>query len=242
MALDALPFDDSAKDEAIEDSDGELASDATSNVEPAKVLGVNTPKRLNRDEGLEWVLRVLQRSRGRELPGNFNPMLISQLFWEQSEPWEMLAKAHISAVASVCSKFVEDVLETAASKEVKPRLWTLKIEAALKASLDAAQEELKKLIQDKGRHPITYNHYYTTTIQKARSKKYRDKLLSSASKANTLVKTRYEGMVNYVDPSTLGKKLGDDIELDMDKFSAEEALDSQSAYYKVSHPASSTFG
>jgi len=27
-----------------------------------------------------WVKDILERSRGRELPGNFNPMLISQLF------------------------------------------------------------------------------------------------------------------------------------------------------------------
>jgi len=151
----SLQFSDSAEDKATEEPDNDSTADTTSIIEAAAELGTTLPKRLNRDEGLQWVLRVLQRSRGRELPGNVNPSLISQLFWEQSEPWEMLAKAHISAIASVCSRFVQDVLETTASKEVKPRLWTLRIEAAMKASLDAAQEELKKLVQDKGRHPIT---------------------------------------------------------------------------------------
>jgi len=69
-----------------DDSDKDVDAGETANNPPAEDLGLVVPKKLNREEGLQWVLRVLQRSRGRELPGNFNPMLISQLFWEQSEP------------------------------------------------------------------------------------------------------------------------------------------------------------
>jgi len=75
-----------------------------------------------------------------------------------------LAEVHVLKVAAACSKFVQNVLDSTASPEVKSRLWTLKVEKTLKDSLGAAQEELRKLITDKSRHPITYNHYYTTTI------------------------------------------------------------------------------
>ncbi len=68
------------------------------------------PKLMTRDQAVEWVLGVLQRSRGRELPGTFNPMLIGQLFWEQSSHWEAMALAHIERVAAKCNRFVSMVL------------------------------------------------------------------------------------------------------------------------------------
>jgi hypothetical protein len=38
------------------------------------------PRRLTRNQAVQWVIQILQRSRRRELPGTFNPMLISHLF------------------------------------------------------------------------------------------------------------------------------------------------------------------
>ena len=42
------------------------------------------PAQVSNAEALQWVHQVLIRTRGRELPGNFNPLLIGELFWEQS--------------------------------------------------------------------------------------------------------------------------------------------------------------
>ena len=36
---------------------------------------------------IEWVRKTLVRIRGKELPGNFNPLLVGELFWEQSSKW-----------------------------------------------------------------------------------------------------------------------------------------------------------
>lgn len=36
--------------------------------------------------GLNWVRNVLNRTPGKDLVGNFNPLLIGELFWEQSSP------------------------------------------------------------------------------------------------------------------------------------------------------------
>lgn len=60
------------------------------------------PTLLTRKAAIDWVKRTLERSRGYELPGTFQPLLISQLFWEQSQPWEKIAYHHISTVASAC--------------------------------------------------------------------------------------------------------------------------------------------
>ena len=41
---------------------------------------------------------VMRRTRGRELPGTFNPMIVADLFLEQSDPWEPIARSHIEKV------------------------------------------------------------------------------------------------------------------------------------------------
>lgn len=44
---------------------------------------------------LDEVIELLKRSRGRELPGIFNPLIVSDLFHEQSAPWEQLIRLHL---------------------------------------------------------------------------------------------------------------------------------------------------
>jgi hypothetical protein len=49
------------------------------------------------------------------------------------------------------------------------------IEEALTRRVNAAKEELRKILEDEKCPPLTFNHYYTLTIQKARrSKRKRD--------------------------------------------------------------------
>jgi hypothetical protein len=50
--------------------------------------------------------------------------------------------------------------------------------------LIAAKLELRKVLKDKARHPSTYNHYFTTTIQKMRQRKHH-KLVNDAMAVST---------------------------------------------------------
>lgn len=81
------------------------------------------PLDLSRQEAMGWVQKMLLRSRGTELVGNFNPHLIAELFWEQSEGWEKLAKVHVERVSRLCEKFLENLLERMAPKDLKARVW-----------------------------------------------------------------------------------------------------------------------
>lgn len=190
------------------------------------------PKALTRQEAVQWVKKTLERSRGYELPGTFQPMLISQLFWEQSQPWERIATEHIDKVARACKKFVYIVIENTAPTEFHGRLKGLSIDAALAQSLSAAKEELRKVLKDKARHPSTYNHYFTTTLQKMRQRKLQKmtQTASEKSKQQVIVDRIY---VSKLDPSEMLKAMDATIELDMDTFSSQEALDTERAYYKV---------
>ncbi|CAN9170146.1 unnamed protein product [Alternaria alternata] len=190
------------------------------------------PKKLTRQEAVEWVKKTLERSRGYELPGTFQPMLISQLFWEQSQPWEQIASQHVSTIASACKEFIDTVLQDAAPSEFKDRLSTLCIDGALTQALTGAKEELHKILKDKDRHPTTYNHYFTTTVQKMRQRKHQ-KITKKASKASEV--SMYDcddKLQKYVDPGKLTEAMDKTIELDMDVFSSQEALDIERAFYK----------
>ena len=117
---------------------------------------------------------------------------------------------------------------------------THKVQPALASRLVAAQAELAKILADKACHPITYNHYYTTTIQKMRSKGQLAKMEVIMKKNE---KTTYDYQRNSstsIDPRGLAAGLANmSVEEDMDKFSASDALMCALAYYKVSSPIQS---
>lgn len=81
------------------------------------------PSVLSKNNAMMWAKKVLLRSRGNELIGNFNPNLIAELFWEQSQPWEKLASDHVELVCGLCERFLDDVLKHMAPSDVKSRLW-----------------------------------------------------------------------------------------------------------------------
>jgi hypothetical protein len=53
------------------------------------------PMSISRKQALGWVERVLHRSRGRETMGNYNPLIVAELFWEQSSQWKKRAEEYV---------------------------------------------------------------------------------------------------------------------------------------------------
>ena len=62
-----------AKDVILEDSPEVFLEDYYAQQSKVQIL-------MKRTEAIKWIQGVLERTRGRELPGNFNPSLISGLF------------------------------------------------------------------------------------------------------------------------------------------------------------------
>ncbi|KAK4952894.1 hypothetical protein LTR66_013701 [Elasticomyces elasticus] len=217
-----------------ENSGEENENESPSNQGYDEVKSLQSSK--TREQAIAWVHEILQRSRGRELPGNFNPMLISQIFWQQSEPWKALASTHVDRIAKYCAVFIEALLPHLGSPEVSRQIKIYKVKPALERRRKRAHAELANIIDDKQRHPITYNHYYTTTIQKLRNKKNAETMEKLTKKLGRAVYTKTNNVVHavtYVDPAALIRNVADGaLELDMDKFSAQEALDCGTSYYK----------
>ena len=109
--------------------------------EDAFETDLSAPKSRSRSEAVDWVLNLLQRSRGRELPGTFNPLVIGEIFKEQSARWRIIAANHIEKTAAVCNHFVRRVIDSKIPDEVRERLWNFKIEQALQVSLSTSRQE-----------------------------------------------------------------------------------------------------
>ncbi|EME83982.1 uncharacterized protein MYCFIDRAFT_187187 [Pseudocercospora fijiensis CIRAD86] len=186
-------------------------------------------KVLSRAQAVEWVKQILIRTRGRELAGNFNPLLMSQLFWEQSEHWEELASQHIDRVSALCCAFAKAAIDDVVFTDVSIKLQASKLDDAMRQRRLAALAELRQLIADKQRPPITYDPSYTATVHEARSQKTTAKIQTLMDQAKVDVNNDGQNLINA---QLLTNQLKEFIEPDMDKTSAEDALDSQLAYYK----------
>ncbi|XWW97906.1 hypothetical protein V2A60_005902 [Cordyceps javanica] len=67
-------------------------------VEDGEEVGPGRHGQLTRDAYIEKIVLVIQKGRGRELPGMFNPMIVTELFKELSLPWRKIAEDHVLKV------------------------------------------------------------------------------------------------------------------------------------------------
>ena len=179
---------------------------------------------LSQTEGLDWVREVLVRTRGREVLGTFNPLLIGELFWEQSSKWHSIAKEHVDEVARACRQFLDALLSENCSQDVKTRLWSNQMEIAFNERCKAASKELDNLIRDIKDYPIDYNHYFTETVNALHKETLGAALKESINKATihkyVNVKEAVRSFLPQVDPN-------------MENVSCAKALDYCRALYEV---------
>ncbi|KAI9709078.1 MAG: hypothetical protein M1820_003524 [Bogoriella megaspora] len=195
------------------------------------------PISLSREEGLEWVSKVLKRSHGRELPGNFSPELIGQLFKENSENWKILAEEHVENVAFCCKSFLISALKHVTNEpNVYDRLLELKVDGALENACKAAQKELKKIIEDMNRAPMTYNPEFTSMLVRRRQLRYSSTVQAGLESINPQdytvnLEDRWGTTRFVVDPLKLANKI-EEATADVGREAATGALDCLQAYYK----------
>ena len=206
--------------------------------EPTSFSTSSRPISLTRSGALKWATQALVRTRGKELPGAFNPLLISELFWEQSEKWKRLAEDHIQGVTHICRLFLEDLLSQKCPKDVYDRLISLKVEDALQTRSDESAAELQRILGDLRSHPSTYNHYYTDTIKKRRIQRSTKSLANCVEQATRQVPVPDCNSGTHtnavVDVNQIAKTFTESMDPDMEKHSCEEALDCLYSIYKVS--------
>ncbi|KAL1591965.1 hypothetical protein SLS60_011557 [Paraconiothyrium brasiliense] len=198
---------------------------------------ISKPVQMNKQQASKWVNHIQERIRGRELPGIFNHSIIGYLFQQQSMKWSFLARKHIEDVAGACKRFVLAALDSVAAPEIKKKIAALTILPYLKTARMEAMAELDRILEDKARHPITYNHYFTDNIQKLQKERLTKHLVNNTQKikVKTVLDTSGDTIIeeDYIDPFFFKYSIGKSIEQDMSKFATEQALDAHDAFYKV---------
>lgn len=185
--------------------------------------------------------QTYRRNRGKELPGNTNHVLLSELFHVQSSRWSELAKTHIKNIQQVVDEFMGAVLEHVVQEKGVRREISHLILESLDRNVRAGRSELERLLEDERQQPITYNHYYTDNIQKSRQDFLKNSIEKTMKEATD---HEWNGKLhisnNAVDGQKLLAALQRRINVDMDLQACEEALAGLNAYYKVSHRTRST--
>lgn len=194
---------------------------------------------LTRDEFITHIQNLMFRTRGRELPGTFSPMIVEDLFREQCQPWEQILASHVGTVAAAARKPLDLVCEHIADSTTSQHIIREIVEPALESITEALQTKADQLLEPhKNGHPITYNHYFTETLQKVRDDRRMVEVRSALSrwlhKDESDIDTGSIRLSGNYDLRELTKALTSRSELDMDRFAASEALDCMEAYYKVS--------
>ncbi|KAF2096191.1 dynamin GTPase [Rhizodiscina lignyota] len=188
-----------------------------------------TPKQMR-----QWVKTVYHATRGRELPGNYNHVLLSELYHEQSSHWGDIGRNHLRAVTTLVSRFAHSALHRVVTDVDVRRSLQVVIDEKLQQNYDAAEAEFERLLGDEQFHPITYNHYFTDNIQKSRQDKMKKQITSSISRVITSDFNGHFHVKNSPDEiNRLVVNLQKGIVVDMDEQACTEALDGLRSYYKV---------
>ncbi|OQN96115.1 hypothetical protein B0A48_18361 [Cryoendolithus antarcticus] len=170
---------------------------------------------------------VYMTTRGRELPGNYNPVLLTALFHQQSVPWQHVASEHVEIVHTSIVSFVQKAIAQLRLEEHVLAEIKESIEPRLQERKQRAEDALMQLCTDERQQPITYNHYYIDNVQKSR--------LDSTQKMieQAMVKADPDQGGAIVTAEAILSAIRRNITVNMDEQACSEALDGLNAYYKV---------
>lgn len=192
---------------------------------------------ISRDDFIKQIEQLMSKMRGRELPGTFNPMIVVDLFREQSRPWEKIARRHVERVWEAASNFVKLVVgstaDSSTAKALQREVFGPAMTDILKEMRNKTTELLKPL---QSGHPIAYNHYFAETLQKMRETRRREdqeKILCQFLDVTSLT-TNAQLHNGYYNLSALSDALIASNEPDVKRRAAGEAMDCLNAYYKAS--------
>lgn len=195
---------------------------------------VPNPRNIKRSEYIKEVKDLMKDSRGRELPGTYNTLIVAELFRQQCKPWQslihgILEQTFDSAYATVISA-LRYVTNEATSSAILREIIAPSMEK-LQKNLASKMEEI--LDPHLSGHPITYNHYLTESLQKIQAQRHRQRL---EKQVDAFFETSTSISMSQSSFSSQKAALLDRLvatEPDMDSYSASIATDTMRAYYKV---------
>ena len=198
---------------------------------PSKAEKITRAEYLNRIEVLK------KRTRGRELPGTFNPMIVSDLFFEQSQPWERLTKSHIEKVAQAVKTFLRHLVPHIADASTCGSLLKGMIEPAFEQIVKDLEGKTADLLAPHQRgHPITYNQEFVETVQTVRKERKSVEFTRVIQNFFSITSLLFPPNTHHYAQKNcrpLLDALVESNEPSKTQYACSEALDCLQAYYKV---------
>jgi hypothetical protein len=178
----------------------------------------------------------MKRSRGIELPGTFNPLIIGDLFFQQSRPWKFLVHDYCDQILEATKLCVDLILIHITDERTRAGLHREIIDPAIDGLSKGLEEKIKELLKphQKG-HPITYNHSFTETVQTARQAREKIQVRECMNSFFKIAKgtSSYPLAQKAFNTTDLLDALSGKPEDDMELYACSEAIDCMEAYYKV---------
>lgn len=196
------------------------------------------PRPTSREEFLKYVELRMNRNRGRELPGTFNPDIIGDLFLDQAQPWKGIMHLTREQLLKASETTIDLILEHVTDPTTAQAIQLYLIQPNMKVVSNALSEKVDEVLRPHlFGHPLTFNHYFIDNIQKKRSDETRKALANKLAaffgkdpEAELESDRIYDGKFNI---RALLDSLVLKTEVEFDRFARVEATNAMEAYYKV---------
>ncbi|KAF2183507.1 interferon-induced GTP-binding protein Mx2 [Zopfia rhizophila CBS 207.26] len=185
-------------------------------------------KAFNDDSIMDYIERVYQSNRGPEL-GTFSGSILAATFREQSEKWEPLVLTHVSkSIALVHDYIFKLLVYIYPDKQVRDQLWETLLINELRKAYVRAMEQARFLlrIKQEGR-PSTYNHYFSSEVQKKRQ----DRMTAAIADKSDTHYTHDNKPIDVIPVTGLRTVV---VNKDNAQQVREDILDILASYYRVS--------
>ncbi|RWQ94531.1 P-loop containing nucleoside triphosphate hydrolase protein [Paecilomyces variotii] len=196
----------------------------------------NGENQISRSQFIDEVKILMRRSRGRELPGTFNPLIVGELFSDQCRPWKRLVDGLTTSVVKSVYATIDELLQHIAVEETSNRIFREIIRPGMEVLNSDLQGKINELLAPHhSSHPITYNRYLTDNVQRAQASRRKEeiaKFLREFLHVTNLDNSSRQ-MTIYVDPKGMLDSLVEIGETDMERYASSIAIDYMEAHYKV---------
>jgi hypothetical protein len=127
----------------------------------------------------DWIRQLYRESRGSELPGTVNPVVVQNLFRQQAKQWRAISESHLAKIDTLISEFNQSVFETIFIEDDVRQQMHNRNQGPSAFARNAAKAELEKLLADELCGILqTTNHYYADNLAAARQ----DRVISRLKK------------------------------------------------------------
>lgn len=129
---------------------------------------------------LDWIRETYRDSRGAELPGTVNPVVLENMFRRQSSPWEGIATVYLERVTAVVQEFNKIIFERMIpDDDLRGKLQSI-LSPGEKMVNASAREQLSTILNDeRGGILQTVNHYFADTLSTIREDRILARLKAS---------------------------------------------------------------